>query len=167
MKARGFRALNVWQLGKAIAVETYKLTRGFPPSEKYGLAMQMRRAGVSIPSNIAAGFNRQHPREYKQFLFVALGSCAELETQVEISISLELCSIELGHHMLALLDHEARMLRKLATMISHPVGYGSTNASGEKRMTSDAYSAPACAARLEIAVVRLPFSSQSWSPFVT
>ncbi len=54
----------------------------------YGLVSQLRRATVSVPSNIAEGFNRQHNKEYRQFLYIALGSCAELETQLEVSCEL-------------------------------------------------------------------------------
>lgn len=67
-----------------IVVEIYKLTKLLPKEEIYSLTSQMRRSAVSIPSNIAEGFARQHNKEYQQFLYVALGSCAELETQLNI-----------------------------------------------------------------------------------
>lgn len=90
MKSRikNFRDLEVWQLGKKIALAVYRATAGFPKEEVYGISSQMRKAAVSIPSNIAEGFNRRHNREYRQMLHVALGSCAELETQVELSCEL-------------------------------------------------------------------------------
>jgi four helix bundle protein len=75
-------------MGKEIVLDVYRSTAAFPRDEIYGLAAQMRRASVSIPSNVAEGFNRFHNKEYRQFLFIALGSCAELETQVEISLDL-------------------------------------------------------------------------------
>jgi len=67
-----------------LVVETYNLTEKFPKSETYGLVSQMRRAAVSIPSNIAEGYQRNHLAEYIQFLSVAYSSGAELETQIEI-----------------------------------------------------------------------------------
>jgi four helix bundle protein len=65
-KIRNFRDLEVWQLGKKIVVATYKATRNFPTDERFGLTSQMRRAAVSIPSNIAEGFNRFGNKEYRQ-----------------------------------------------------------------------------------------------------
>ena len=87
-KSRSFRDLQVWRLGKSIVVDVYQVTGAFPKEELYALVAQMRRAAVSVPSNIAEGFNRYHNKEYRQFLFVALGSCGELETQVEVSFDL-------------------------------------------------------------------------------
>ena len=81
-KIKSFRDLDVWKLGMEIVVDVYEVTKSFPKEEVYGLISQMRRAAVSIASNIAEGFNRYHNKEYKQFLYIALGSCAELETQI-------------------------------------------------------------------------------------
>lgn len=80
-----FRDLKIWQFGMSIVERVYNVTANFPQSEVYALTSQMRRAAVSIPSNISEGFRRQHSKEYKQFLNIALGSCGELETQVEIA----------------------------------------------------------------------------------
>ena len=80
MKVKNFRDLDVWRLGKELVLDIYRVTKAFPREELYGLVTQMRRAAVSIPSNVAEGFNRYHNREYRQLLFVALGSRAELET---------------------------------------------------------------------------------------
>jgi four helix bundle protein len=84
-KIRSFRDLEVWKLGMRTVVDVYKATASFPRDELYGLVSQLRRAAVSIPSNVAEGFNRIHNSEYRQFLYIALGSCAELETQIEIA----------------------------------------------------------------------------------
>jgi len=65
--------------------EIYNLTRTFPKDEIYGLTNQLRRSAVSVPSNIAEGFARFHNKEYRQFLFMSLGSCAELTTQLIIA----------------------------------------------------------------------------------
>jgi len=118
MAIRSSRDLDVWVLGKRIVVEMYATTKGFPKEETYGLSAQMRRAAVSIPSNIAEGFNRQHNKEYRQFLHVALGSCGELETQVEVSKDLGYLGEEERARIVEQLDHEGRMLRRLISKIS-------------------------------------------------
>lgn len=117
-KVRDFRDLDVWNKGKDIALGVYRNTKTFPPEELYGLVSQMRRAAVSIPANIAEGFNRAHNKEYRQFLYVALGSCAELETHVEIAGELGYLGPPDRAQMLEQLDHETRMLRNLAKKIA-------------------------------------------------
>ncbi|GAF73329.1 unnamed protein product, partial [marine sediment metagenome] len=78
-KIKNFQDLRIWQKGIEVLKDIYILTKKFPKEELYGLTSQMRRSAVSIPSNIAEGFRRYHNKEYKQFLYIALGSCAELE----------------------------------------------------------------------------------------
>jgi four helix bundle protein len=85
---QSFRDLTVWQRSMQMAVAVYRLTQGFPRDEIYGLTSQMRRAAVSIPSNIAEGHGRLGPNEYKQFLGIARGSNFELQTQLEIARAL-------------------------------------------------------------------------------
>jgi four helix bundle protein len=84
-KIRNFKDLIVWQKGMGLVIDIYRMTNLFPSIETYGIVSQMRRAAISIPSNIAEGFMRRHNKEYKQFLHVALGSLAELETQIILS----------------------------------------------------------------------------------
>lgn len=79
---KSYRDLLVWQKAIELTVLVYRLTEGFPKREIYGLAAQSRRAGVSIPSNIAEGYGRGSRKEYLQFLSIAQGSLKELETQV-------------------------------------------------------------------------------------
>ena len=112
-KIRNFRDLMVWRLGKDIALEVYIYTETFPKQEIYGLVSQMRRAAISIPSNIAEGFNRFHNKEYRQFIFVALGSCAELETQIKMSCDLHFLEPAIRTLLNEKIDHECRMLRNL------------------------------------------------------
>ncbi|MBI4354610.1 MAG: four helix bundle protein [Candidatus Omnitrophica bacterium] len=112
-KIISFRDLDIWNLGKTIVMDTYRLTQRFPKDEWYGFVAQMRRAALSIPSNIAEGFARYHNKEERQFLYVALGSCAELETQLEISGDLGYGDATLRTKLLEHLNHEARMLRSL------------------------------------------------------
>jgi four helix bundle protein len=85
MKVKDYKDLRVWQKGIEIVDKIYSITNSFPKEELYGLVIQMRKAAVSIPSNVAEGFVRHHSKEYKQFLYISLGSCAELDTQVVIS----------------------------------------------------------------------------------
>ena len=110
---RNFRDLEVWQLGKRIVIEVYAATKRFPGDELYGLIAQMRRAAVSCPSNIAEGFSRSHRKEYRQFLYVALGSCAELETQVEVSCELGYFDATTRTELIEMLQRESRMLTNL------------------------------------------------------
>ena len=79
---QSYRELLVWQKAMDLATMVYHLTEPFPKREIYGLAAQLRRAGVSVPSNIAEGCGRGSRREYLQFLTIAQGSLKELETQV-------------------------------------------------------------------------------------
>ncbi|MDT7042366.1 four helix bundle protein [Candidatus Nitronereus thalassa] len=117
-KIKSFRDLEVWRLGKEIALEVYQSSKSFPKEEMYGLVSQMRRAAVSIPSNIAEGFIRIHNKEYRQFLYMALGSCAELETQVELSCDLGFLPSRGKGNLLEKLDHESRMLKSLIKKIN-------------------------------------------------
>jgi len=80
-----FRDLIVWQKATELTVETYRLTSRFPDSERFGLTNQMRRAAVSIASNIAEGYGRATKGEYYQFLGHSRGSCCELETQIFVA----------------------------------------------------------------------------------
>jgi len=73
----------------AFVKEIYLMTESFPASEKYGLSSQMRRAAISIPSNLAEGAARKGSKEFKQFLNIAQGSIGELDTQIELSLSLD------------------------------------------------------------------------------
>ena len=84
-KSRSYRDLEVWQLAIAFVKDIYQATEKFPSLEKYGLTHQIRKAAISIPSNIAEGQFRDSTREFKQFLSIALGSAAEIETQLIIS----------------------------------------------------------------------------------
>jgi four helix bundle protein len=88
MEIKSFRDLRVWQAGMDLTVQVYALTRGFPPDERYGLTSQIRRAAISLPSNIAEGYARESTGEYLYHISVAQGSLAELETQLDLSARL-------------------------------------------------------------------------------
>ena len=84
-KVNSYQDFIVWQKATKLAIRTYKITQKFPAEEKYGLVSQLRRAAVSIPSNIAEGYRRAYPKEWAQFLRIAYGSGSEMETQFYIS----------------------------------------------------------------------------------
>jgi len=113
MGIKTYRELEVWKKGIALVKDTYQLTQRFPKQETYGLVAQMRRAAVSIPSNIAEGFRRFHNKEYKQFLYLSSGSCAELETQTTISKELKYITESEESALLERLDHIGRMMSNL------------------------------------------------------
>ncbi len=81
--------LEVWKESMLLAKEVYFLTKGFPKEEIYGITSQIRRASVSVPSNIAEGAARSSDKEFIQFLYISLGSLSELETQLLLSRDLE------------------------------------------------------------------------------
>ena len=91
---RAHKNLDVWCESISLATEVYKLTDNFPKSEIYGLTSQMRRASVSVPSNIAEGAARNSSKEFAHFLNIAGGSLSELDTQIEIASNLGYLSKE-------------------------------------------------------------------------
>jgi four helix bundle protein len=112
-KIKTYRDLDIWKASVQLVKDICNLTEQFPKREIYGLESQMRRAGISIPSNVAEGFRRYHNKEYKQFLYTSLGSCAELETQTTIAKELEYISEDKEAMILERLDHICRMISNL------------------------------------------------------
>ena len=86
---KSFRELRVWQKAMDLVETVYLLTQGFPKQETYGLTSQVRRAVISVPSNIAEGHTREHIKEYLHHLSMAQASLAEVETQLEIAARLK------------------------------------------------------------------------------
>jgi four helix bundle protein len=84
-KIKSHKDLKVWQESMDLVIQIYKLVENFPKHEVYGLSSQIRRASISIPSNIAEGAGRKGGKEFTRFLYIALGSLSEVETQLEIS----------------------------------------------------------------------------------
>lgn len=113
MKVKSYKELNVWKKGIEIVEHVYEITENFPQKELYVLTSQMQRSAISIPSNIAEGFVRGHTAEYRQFLRIALGSCAELDTQLIIAhkrnYTTQMATINLQEE----LDHESRIIMNL------------------------------------------------------
>ena len=109
--ASDYRELVVWQKGIELTKMIYQVTRRMPDSEKFGLISQMRRATVSVPSNIAEGNARQSRRDYTRFLIIARGSLAEIETQ--IIIAEQLVMITRNEQLWSALGEIKRMLQVL------------------------------------------------------
>ena len=112
-KPQSDRDLVVWQKGILLVKFIYQSTRSFPSDERFGLISQMRRAAVSIPSNIAEGQARRTSGEFVQFLSYAEGSLSELDTQITGSIELGYCTKEDIKEIIQLIDEIKRMLNAL------------------------------------------------------
>lgn len=112
-----YKELTVWQKAFALTVKIFKVTSSFPKSELYGLVSQMRRCAVSIPSNIAEGYTREHRQEYLQFLRIGFASGAELETQLMLSKELEFLNIQEFNDTISLLTEVQKMSNKLISSL--------------------------------------------------
>ncbi|MFN2497737.1 MAG: four helix bundle protein [Pyrinomonadaceae bacterium] len=110
---KSYRDLLVWQKAMELTLEIYQFSSSFPRSEMYGLTSQLRRAGVSVPSNIAEGYGRGSRKEYVQFLCISQGSLKELETQVILAQRLSYGSTTAGDDLLTLSEEVGRMLGAL------------------------------------------------------
>jgi four helix bundle protein len=130
MKTRHFRDLEVWQRSMELAQAVYTASKDFPKSEIFGLAAQMRRAAVSVPSNIAEGHGRLTPKSFAVFLGQARGSLCELETQIELAGKLGYLPAEDVFHLLGEATAVAQMLngflRKLREVVSNPAAQRAT-----------------------------------------
>lgn len=107
---KNFKELKIWQKGFQIAVNTFQIIEDFPKIEKWGLGLQITKAGVSIPSNIAEGSSRSSTKDYNHYIEISLGSAFELETQLLISKALKIGRQELIEQTLLLLTEEEKML---------------------------------------------------------
>ena len=116
-KILSYKDLIVWQKGMTLAEQVYLITAGYPKSELYSLTDQMRRAAVSIVSNIAEGKGRESKQEYLHFLAISQGSLTELETQILLSIRLRYLSEIDAETPLSLCDEIGRMLNTMRTKL--------------------------------------------------
>jgi four helix bundle protein len=114
---KSFRQLNVWRLGLDLVELVYSLTRAFPRHEIYGLASQVQRSAVSIPSNIAEGHARESSKEYLHHLSIALGSLAELETQLSLAARLQYLSARQLMDTMPRIEELRKMLHALRRSI--------------------------------------------------
>ena len=116
---RSYRDLKVWQKGREIIGHVYKITRDMPAEELYGLTSQLRRAAVSVPSNIAEGYGRGSRRDYIRFLKTARGSLYEIQTQLILAVDLELLDESDVSPIWSETDQCAGMLHKLIESLSN------------------------------------------------
>jgi len=113
MSQSSFRELRVWQEAMVLTIEVYRSTAGFPKHELYGLSQQMRRAAVSVPSNIAEGKGHYSDKEFSRFLFHARGSLLELQTQLLIAEQLQYFPSADARRLTAMADGIGRALSGL------------------------------------------------------
>jgi len=117
---RGHRDLVAWQKAMELAKQVYILTNSFPKHEVYGLSSQLRRAAVSIASNLAEGAARNSQREFGYFISTARGSLAEVETQIELAVFLQYIPGETAKGLLACVSDLGRLLTGLRNWSSGP-----------------------------------------------
>jgi four helix bundle protein len=114
-----FHDLKVWQRSHALVLKLYPLTATLPADERFGLVSQLRRAAVSVPTNIAEGSKRQSKADFAHFLNIAEGSLAETEYLLMLARDLGYLSAETAVPLLAEIDEIARMLYTLRTKVAH------------------------------------------------
>lgn len=107
---KNFKDLLIWQKSIELVTFVYKTTKYFPDEEKYGLTNQMRRSAVSVPSNIAEGHMRSTNKDFRQFISIARGSLAELETQSVISYELKYVKDDIYKELTKKIEEITRML---------------------------------------------------------
>ena len=110
---KNYKELKVWQKSYQLCLDIYKITKTFPKEERYGLTSQIRRAAVSVPSNIAEGYGRKTTPDYIRFLYTAYGSNCELETQILLTGDLGYIKSEQFHKVQKALAEVERMLKAL------------------------------------------------------
>ena len=117
---RGYKELTVWQKAMDLVVEVYRVVKLLPKEETYGLSDQMRRAAISIPSNIAEGQMRNTTRDYINFLYIARGSNAELQTQCLICARIHYFDEKELIKALSLSDEVGRMINAMIISLTNP-----------------------------------------------
>jgi len=110
---KSYKDLDVWKKSVELVKRIYSATQNFPKEEVYALTSQIRRSVISISSNIAEGKSRQHTNEYIQFLYIGLGSCAELESQITIAKQLGYLNNAIEKEIIGELDYIGKMLTNL------------------------------------------------------
>lgn len=113
-----FKELLIWKKSRQFCSEIYSITSTFPSDEKFGLTNQLRRASVSIPSNIAEGSSRKSDKDFARFLEIAIGSAYEIETQLLIASDLKFLEIEKLDELLILLDEIIKMTSKFRSTLN-------------------------------------------------
>ncbi len=112
-----YKDLKFWQLSREFCKKIYTYTTLFPKEEKFGLVSQLRRASISIPSNIAEGASRKSNKDFSRFIEIALGSCYEIETQLIISNDLNFMSDNYCKELQEKLDVIIKMMSKFKSTL--------------------------------------------------
>ena len=120
MTDRPHKQLQVWARSMDLVTQVYRITREFPSSERFGLATQMQRAAVSVPSNIAEGAARRSRNEYVQYLYTARASLSELDTQLDIAQRLGFVDRDTYERLFSSCNDIGRMLNALIASLSRP-----------------------------------------------
>ena len=118
MGVRNYRDLVAWQRAMEFVEAVYELSRQFPSDERFALTNQLRRAAVSVPSNIAEGEGRFSKADFNRFLSMALGSLREAETQVEIAIRLKYCDPIAARRSQELADETGKLIRGISKSLT-------------------------------------------------
>ncbi|OGQ00934.1 MAG: hypothetical protein A2026_14495 [Deltaproteobacteria bacterium RBG_19FT_COMBO_46_12] len=118
---QSYKDLIVYQKGYKLSLEIYQVTKNYPKEEIYGLISQMRRSAVSIPCNISEGYRRGHRKEYVQFLYMAQGSCGELETLVSLSYDLGMLDKITFEKLYPMQEEISKLLRGLILSLLKPM----------------------------------------------
>ncbi|MFH0776194.1 MAG: four helix bundle protein [Patescibacteria group bacterium] len=122
-----FEDLTVYQKAFTLSLELYRITKNFPDEEKFGLTNQIRRAAVSVVSNIAEGSMRLNSLEFRQFVGIARGSVGELRSQISIAQALGFVEVEKADQLFVLLDEIGKMLTVLARSLKAKAAASNTN----------------------------------------
>lgn len=115
-----YRELIVWQKARSLCKRIYLATDTFPQNQRFTLIKQMQDAAVSIPSNIAEGYNRQYTKEYRRFLSIAYGSAGELETQILLAMDLGFLTESMSESLTHDLTEIAKMLHVMIQKMKEP-----------------------------------------------
>ena len=118
---QSYKDLIVYQKGYKLSLEIYQVTKNYPKEEIYGLVSQMRRSAVSIPCNISEGYRRGHRKEYIQFLYMAQGSCGELETLMSLSYDLGMLDRNTFEKLYPMQEEISKLLRGLILSLLKPM----------------------------------------------
>lgn len=116
--SKGYRDLIAWQKAMDFVAATYQVSASLPTEEKFGLTAQMRRAAISVPSNIAEGHGRSSPKEFARFVAIALGSLSETETQLLLAVRLRMLGADAVEPVLAQAAEVGRILNGLLRSLS-------------------------------------------------
>ena len=119
---RNYKNIKAYQTADKLVLAVYEATKRFPKEEVYGLTSQLRRAVVSIPTNIAEGASRQHEKDYVHFLYIARGSAAEVEYLLDLALKLGYLTDEVHEKLHVMIDEVGKMLVSLIRVIKSSLG---------------------------------------------